>query len=55
MVERIWTTLRDQRGVETLEWITVGAVVVAALLVAFAAELAPGINDAAHRLRLSLP
>ena len=51
----ILTTLRDERGIETLEWIAIGAVVLAAALVAFAAELAPGLNDAAHRLRLSLP
>ena len=47
--------LTDQKGIETLEWVTVGAVVLAAALVAFSAELAPGINDAAHRLRLLLP
>lgn len=47
--------LRNERGLESLEWLTVGAVVVAAALIAWAVEVSPAINDAAHRLRLSLP
>ena len=47
--------LTDQKGVETLEWIAVGALIVAAAVVAISVEVAPGLADAAHRLRLSLP
>jgi hypothetical protein len=46
---------KDERGVETLEWIAIGALVVAAALVVFAAEVQPGLSDAAHRLRMALP
>lgn len=47
--------LRDERGVETLEWIVIGVLIVAAAIIAISIEIGPGLNDAAHRLRLSLP
>ena len=44
--------LRDQAGIETLEWLTIGALVVAAAFIAIRVEISPGMNDAAHLLRL---
>ncbi len=36
--------LRDERGIETLEWIAMGAVIVALLLLVYPGTLATAIN-----------
>jgi Flp pilus assembly pilin Flp len=46
--------LRNERGVETVEWAAVAALIVAAALVVVTVEIGPGINDAGHLLRLLL-
>lgn len=37
--------LRDQQGIETLEWIVMGAVIVALALMVYPGTLATGINS----------
>jgi len=36
---RVWVVLRDERGVETLEWILIGALIVAVGLVVYPGTL----------------
>jgi Flp pilus assembly pilin Flp len=43
-MKRILGYLRDEQGVETLEWIAVGALIVALALAVYPGTLATGIN-----------
>ena len=43
-MRKIRTYLKDQHGVETLEWIAVGALIVALALAVYPGTLATGIN-----------
>jgi Flp pilus assembly pilin Flp len=42
---RILGYLKDERGVETLEWIAVGALIVALAMAVYPGTLQTGIND----------
>jgi Flp pilus assembly pilin Flp len=44
-MKRILGYLRDERGVETLEWIAVGALIVALAMAVYPGTLQTGIND----------
>jgi len=48
--------LRDQRGLEVLEWVMVGAAITAAVVVVLGpgGQVVTGLNDAAFKLRLLL-
>ena len=44
-MKRILGYLRDERGVETLEWIAVGALIVALAMAVYPGTLQAGIED----------
>jgi Flp pilus assembly pilin Flp len=44
-MKRILGYLKDERGVETLEWIAVGALIVALAMAVYPGTLQTGIND----------
>jgi Flp pilus assembly pilin Flp len=44
-MKRILGYLRDEQGVETLEWIAVGALIVALAIAVYPGTLATGINS----------
>jgi Flp pilus assembly pilin Flp len=44
-MKRILGYLRDERGVETLEWIAVGALIVALAMAVYPGTLQTGINN----------
>jgi Flp pilus assembly pilin Flp len=45
MKKKILGYLRDEQGVETLEWIAVGALIVALAIAVYPGTLKAGIND----------
>ncbi|MGH7268478.1 MAG: hypothetical protein ACREMB_26975 [Candidatus Rokuibacteriota bacterium] len=45
-MERIMRYLKDQRGIETLEWILIGGLVTAAGLIIYPGTLVPGLTGA---------
>jgi Flp pilus assembly pilin Flp len=44
-VKKILGYLKDEKGVETLEWIAVGALIVALAIAVYPGTLKAGIND----------
>jgi len=45
IVKKIMSYLRNEQGIETLEWIAMGAVIVALALLVYPGTLATGINS----------
>ena len=44
MIDRIFHYLKDQRGVETLEWILIGALIVAVGIAVYPGTLKPALQ-----------
>lgn len=44
MVRRIWLALRDEQGVETLEWILIGGLIVGVGIALYPGVLQPGLT-----------
>ena len=42
--------LRDERGIETLEWIAVGALIVSVALVVYPGTLQPGLQSVINKI-----
>jgi Flp pilus assembly pilin Flp len=45
-MERIMRYLKDQRGIETLEWILIGGLITGVAIVLYPGVLQPGLNGA---------
>jgi Flp pilus assembly pilin Flp len=44
-MQKLIRSLRDQQGIETLEWIVMGAVITALAMLVYPGTLQTGIND----------
>ena len=53
-MKRILGYLRDERGIETLEWIAVGALIVAVALVVYPGQLQTALTDVVTSIRDAL-
>jgi len=49
-MKRIPEYLRDEQGIETLEWIAVGALIIAVALVIYPGTLQPGLQSVIDKI-----
>jgi hypothetical protein len=53
-MKRIWAYLNDQRGIETLEWIAVGALILGVAVAVYPGTLQPGLQTVVNTITTTL-
>ncbi len=50
MLSEVWTALQDERGIETLEWVLIGALMTVVGLAAYSATVSAPISTAVVKM-----